>query len=345
MLVTALAEGGKLTTDGIMYLKLVTRSLKQYGIYLNFTDLEHFILNAPPMERVLVQIEINPDKKEKSDTEKMLLILMANLPFCADINTRICNIPPHSLIRFIFSAMSEQPMLMLPAFGHIGLKEHELLHRRGKHMAALYSRHARDNATHVHTFHCGPFPAWLHDVAHTFWANLLQPAERDIIYGKLIPFFSSIKQRYPTDKTIAIIDNICMRLNDFDLSPARDFRIKTARLSVYVSKIIMNSLRSAELCNMHQSHADKILTGLLGLAAKESADNTTNYFWYQLIIRIERNFRAVLDALIHTKYSSSPKTARLFHPPINLPEADTMHIQNKTDEQAAELSRRDSNSP
>lgn len=73
----------------------------------------------------------------------------------------------------------------------------------------------------------GPFLLWLHDIGHVFWASMLSPKERKMIYEYFIPAMKSILIMADENHDVELavkVNMIIEKVNDFDLTDIESFR-------------------------------------------------------------------------------------------------------------------------
>lgn len=130
-------------------------------------------------------------------------------------------------------------MEILPRFGRVGLDEVNKCHNAGLHISALYAPQVKFNFTSVHERPSGAVGAWLHDVGHTFWSNMLSSAERHVILQTYIPaleFLQTKTLKTNNYKASAILSEAIEQAYNFDLTEITTFSNQKVRLHKYLFK-------------------------------------------------------------------------------------------------------------
>lgn len=242
-----MASDGKLTLTGKMYLERLARRLKDNANFiLDINEAAEFILQSPHVEQYLLKIECGIIDKNEDEVEDMLVVLKMNIPLFQENSTGLCSFPPASFMNFVFAKMSANPVKARPVLGRISESQRDNMRYENEQPVAFYLSRVKNNIHKVHRRRCGGFPAMMHDWAHTYWANTISPADREMIMHRMIPALRKTQSEYPGTNIHAAIDRICHGLLDFDLSGSFQFEDVRGRLYFYVLRILDKSLADTQ---------------------------------------------------------------------------------------------------
>ncbi len=249
--VIPLVEAGKLSELGGQYLFGVIHALEKLKIYFNLSELMAYVLALPSIEQWLIKTEFNHHlmpQEIRNDSNRLVWILLENLPLVQKISggsyddlTTQYLVPSSSLINYFFQGMGEQPMQMRPVLGNPGLKTLYQWHQEDFHPVSLYSPEILSNPKDADGYRCGPFGLWLHDLGHTFWANLLSKSQREYIFRTYIPalrHLGKIAKAFNDDSSIEMLKEIEIRAYDFDLTAISDYANQETRFDTYLAHTI-----------------------------------------------------------------------------------------------------------
>ncbi|GAB4393832.1 MAG: hypothetical protein Tsb005_13790 [Gammaproteobacteria bacterium] len=248
-----LNEQRQLTPLGKKYIEQVCRTLTCYKYQFNSFYLEEYLQQQSRLEQHVLRIELNVtllkntqkivDQNEYYKNFRDDLIAYTPL-FIKDEN--YVYFPPMSLVIYFIQHIATQKnsiaMSMQPIFGSINETTLQTLHAKKTHPLLVYLPAIKMPfpATHL----CwSPTLAFWHDVAHTYWANLLTHKEREFIAQKLIPAFQEMKKIFLKRLTLhKIIEDIILALSDFNLTPTVLFRNPNNRFNIYITRCILQNL-------------------------------------------------------------------------------------------------------
>lgn len=258
-----LISDNQLTSFGNKYISLVVKKLP--GL-IDCSDtkchelenkLKRFLLDCCQIDRCVIEIAFK-DKPLDFNERILALDIGSHLPFVMRIDGYgrcIDDLYQYSLARqrysyiclsmanYLFSQLSDRPMKMLPVFGRVSTETLLQLHMESYHPTSLVAPSVKNNIEAVHDHIRLPFLILLHDVGHTFWANLLTFKERSDIFN-LIRDFQGLRKQYENNSKVSLlIDVICDGLNDFNLTPLNIYLNPNSRLGTY----LMNQL-PYEIC-------------------------------------------------------------------------------------------------
>lgn len=240
-----LTKSGKITKPGEDYLANVCQAMQKIDFTIDLEELKTYVVTLSPIEQWLLKTEFN--KKAAHDSDKLINILISNLPFLQTIKNPDTKsaytpyfIPSLSLINFLKEKMDSEPMQTQPILGSIGSKILYEHHKKNSHPTAIYARHVKSNYKKVHTFRCGPLGILLHDLGHAFWACMLSFSERNFIFETYIPALKCLEEeeasKYEDINTVSLLQRAILKAYDFDLTNIGAFAKKAERLAVYLAR-------------------------------------------------------------------------------------------------------------
>lgn len=245
--IKSLVKAGKITELGYCYLLGITRSFEKINTYLDFDDLVRYVLGLPRIEQWLIKTECNHSMRlfeTQHDSDRLILVLVNNISFIQTISNYYDNptlqylVPSSSLINYCLRALNQQPMRMRPVLGSLGLERLYQWHENGFHPVSLYAPQVVSNPKGADGYRCGPFPMWLHDIGHTFWASMLSKQNRDYIFKVYIPALDSlslIAETVHDEESIERLNGIKKCAYDFDLTAITYYASAATRLSTYLA--------------------------------------------------------------------------------------------------------------
>lgn len=245
--IVPLVKSGKITELGYHYLLCVTQNLGKLNIYLNFDQLIDFVLKLPRIEQWLILSEFDQHNKQlqvKYDANRLIWVLINNLPLIArmvgsfDDPTLQYLVPSSSMINYFLQILNQHPMRMRPILGNPGLETLYHWHAQDFHPVSLYATQILSNPKHADGYRCGPFPMWLHDIGHTFWASMLTKQQRDYIYTTYIPAIRWLKAmaiEYDDILSSELLKEVEIRAYDFDLTAILDYADIEKRFDIYLA--------------------------------------------------------------------------------------------------------------
>ncbi|MGC1854012.1 MAG: hypothetical protein WA659_01345 [Candidatus Aquirickettsiella sp.] len=249
--IVPLVEAGKITQQGYEYLLGVTRALKNLNADMNFEHLVNYVLELPRIEQCLIKTEFNHhlvSNETERDANRLVGILINNLPLIQKISvsryedpTTNYLVPSSSLIHYFLQALNKQPMWMRPVLGNPGLVTLYHWHSQDFHPVSLYATQIVSNPKNADGFRCGPFPMWLHDIGHTFWASMLSKAQRDYIFTTYVPALRCLKDMAAAhdDKlSLEFLKETEKKAYDFDLTAIIDYANVETRFAIYLAHTI-----------------------------------------------------------------------------------------------------------
>lgn len=272
-----LVEAGKVTELGCQYLLGVVHALEKFGIKLSIEQLMTYVLALPRIEQWLIKTEFN-HHTQKNNSDHLVWILSNNLAFlqkisggCYEDPSTFYLVPSSSLINYFLHAMNENPMQMRPVLGNVGLKTLYDWHRHNWHPVSLYAPQIQSNPEEADGFRCGPFPMWLHDIGHTFWASLLTESQRAYIFTTYIPALRGLGKiaEACNDKfSLELLKEIERKAYDFDLTAVIDYAKKSTRYATYL----------AHTLGKNPNYPNCLYTGIYEHAPIGRAEGDTLYF-------------------------------------------------------------------
>lgn len=256
--VYSLVKEGKLTEQGKTFLQTIHKQLKESDYKLEYAELETFVLNLPPIEQCVIRIPyLYDDKIDRiyninielmNHSDRLTSFLLENIPFIMEENLiyrdRTYCVPSSSIINYILSKTSTEPVKMLPVFGSVGKPTLCKLHSENIHPVSLYAYHVKSNPNDADSYRCGPFVMWLHDICHTFWGSMLTPEERKAIFKTFIPqmeYFLKQAAEYKDEPLIKKIQQTIDRAYDFDLSRMHNSSGRAKLFHRYLRKTLGSS--------------------------------------------------------------------------------------------------------
>lgn len=261
-----LVRNRQLTPYAIEYLAMVKSRLSDFQLEFDITKAEAFLLNSSPgFDQCMIALpkyymfpngvfldRIDSNSAYSFDIDYLLNVAIDATPIFSSPDRRRLNIPPYGLIMHIFQQMQVEPIGMKVILGRIGEKTLSDLHALDQHPISLYSHNVRDNIDYVHSTQCGPLPAFIHDIGHCFWANLLSLEERMFLQQVILPVLRRAAQHIRVEMNKDILDqknramvtlfNLQSNLNDYNLSDISAFQEKEIRLYSY----IVNTMRTLD---------------------------------------------------------------------------------------------------
>jgi hypothetical protein len=262
--VDQLIEKQKISKVGASYLKKTCSEFLKLGYIINYEELTQLVLSLPAAEQWLLKIKYDPGYfplQKSYECDRATDLLLDTVPFLQSVTGRINQywVPSMTLINFFFKKMSVNPVLLEPIFGSISLNTLHELHQQGKHPGALYSVDVRSNVRNADGYRSGPFIIWLHDVAHTFWLNLLSFDERQKIFKQFIPALQSLvysAQEHHDHDVITMLNTMIIEMGDFNLTPLKLFGNRERRLETY----LMHSFHKVDM-NFPSEYANAVKIG------------------------------------------------------------------------------------
>lgn len=132
-------------------------------------------------------------------------------------------LPSLVAMNFLNAVQDNAPLTFKPCFGSVSAKTLMKCHESDVHPLALYSPWVKSNSVRVHDFKGGPVGAFLHDVAHVFWANLLTKNERDVLMKDVIPamvgWTTHPEVIFPDEVFYKTVNHMIFECQDYNLSP------------------------------------------------------------------------------------------------------------------------------
>ncbi|MDQ8039977.1 MAG: hypothetical protein REH83_06170 [Rickettsiella sp.] len=244
--VESLVAEGEISVLGNEYLTNVCDDLEKIGFNIDIQELESYVLNLPSIEQWLIKTEFSSLLEHPSD--QLIDILINNIPLLQIVDLSYSDypytqyvIPSLSLSEFIFQKMNSAPMQLANVFGSVNPETLRDAHRKNYHIAAIYSPNVRSNLKTVHEWRAGPVAAWLHDLGHTFWANMLTDAERQFIleiYGPALEFLKEKLLEANNQAAADILKKAIHESFDFDLTNVYyDFNKPQERCGKYLDRV------------------------------------------------------------------------------------------------------------
>lgn len=236
-----LTEQNNLSREGKTYFLTVIAHLKTLGYLISLDTVKTFALSLPPVEQWLIKVDF--DTKNHNDVTKALF---ESLPFMAatDATGDFFYIPSLSVVNFLLDKIAPTRIQLHPLFNTLTSDEVIDLHLNYQHPGALYSKWATSSLIYLHSENCGPIFAWLHDIAHTLWSNLLDYSDRETLYKIFIPQLKQWQQDHKYSTLSTRLDQIIRRAYDFDLTPLTNYKDPTMRFAAYITSIFRKSSRS-----------------------------------------------------------------------------------------------------
>ncbi|EDP46765.1 hypothetical protein [Rickettsiella grylli] len=242
-----LTKSGKITALGYRYLVGVMHSFEKINIYLDFESLVRYVLELPRIEQWLIETECDHHMsllKTKHDSDRLMLILIHNISFIQNISnygddpTLQYLVPSSSLINYCLKALNKKPMCMRPILGSLSLERLYQWHENDFHPVSLYAPQVLSNPKNADGYRCGPFPMWLHDIGHIFWASMLSKREREYIFATYIPalrHLHTLAETVHDESSIERLKAIQQCTNDFDLTDILYYADPVKRLKTYLA--------------------------------------------------------------------------------------------------------------
>lgn len=245
--VVPLVKANKITELGYHYLLDVTQALEKLKIYLSFDQLVCFVLKLPRIEQWLIKTEFDQHRTQlevKYDANRLIGVLINNLPLIGSLSGNFDDktlqylVPSSSLINYFLQILNKQPMRMRPVLGNPGLETLYHWHAQDFHPVSLYATQILSNPKNADGYRCGPFPMWLHDVGHTFWASMLSKPQRDSIFTIYIPALRWLKDmatEFDDVSSLKLLKEIEIKAYDFDLTAVLDYADVEKRFDIYLA--------------------------------------------------------------------------------------------------------------
>ena len=246
--IVPLVKAGKITELGYQYLLGMIDELEKLQVTLNFDQLANYILKLPRIEQWLINTEFShhmTSLEARRDANRLVSVLINNLPLvqklastCYEDPTTHYLVPSSSIINYCLSTLTRQPMRMRPVFGNPGLATLYRWHTQDYHPVSLYAPQILSNPKEADGYRCGPFPMWLHDIGHTFWASMLSKDQRNYIFMTYIPALRRLKdvaEAYKDDSSIEFFKEADKKAYDFDLTAILDYADVNTRFDIYLA--------------------------------------------------------------------------------------------------------------
>lgn len=221
----AMNEVGSLTEAGKVYLASVERQFLQYPwISFKADDVMKVWREGSPIDRWLFEIDIH-FTRALFGYSQFLEILSKDVFYWQNNNNGFTRFPSFAVVNAIHADMCEKPISLMPVFGRISKKTLIELHKEDIHPLVLYSPKVKSNTLIVHEFDCGPVPAFLHDIAHAFWANTFSYDNRKLITGEFRELFKSYYlQAEMKESRVKDLDKLLFEMIDYNMSPFQFYR-------------------------------------------------------------------------------------------------------------------------
>jgi hypothetical protein len=242
--VEKLAINNQITFVGQKYLTALITNLAKQQYHLDPHALEIFVKTLQGVEQWLVMIDLFSNTWF-DDYKDLTSILISNTPFVArleHLGREVYCVPSSTMINYILTKITDQPMQMMPIFGAINEDTLAELHAQNFHPMAIYSPFVKSNIVSVHYRSCGPFTIWLHDLGHMYWANMLTRKEREVIVTRFIPEVKTLiaaANLISSDfknPVIVSLNKVIQAAVDYDLTDIHGYIHSDNRLAEYLAK-------------------------------------------------------------------------------------------------------------
>ena len=294
--VTPLVVNGEIAKDVKTYLYYLIGALNKLQININIDELFDFILNLPPCEQQLVKIGYDSSAQDDpwgKGEDKMLAILVANIPYFQDEHSGICVIPSASIINYVHSKMSSTPLQGQPVLGRVKDEDFRDLHHKDQHPVAYYHLDEIFNLCEAHSLSCGPLPALLHDLTHIFLANLLSIEERNLLQNDLLTLLENVKASSTTDVIQHMINAIVLNLNDYNLTNTNFYLQQESRFQKHVKNVLDETMTNIVTRLKHVLDLDftVALANMKKLAEEQLEKNKEHPFWLELHAHLDKKLQ------------------------------------------------------
>lgn len=238
----SLLEKNEFSVLGTQFIKETCDRLKPFSPKFKQEAFEAFIKKLPMSEQQLILLKFA--ESDRNGAKTLMNIVFKNVPFLRSFtenNTIFYYIPSFSIINYILENINIRPVKMKPALGLVNSASVLKLHKDGFHLVTLYAPQVTRNLTKVHEYDCGPIPAILHDIAHTFWGTLLSESQRSIIFNNYIPVLKSILEQVKQagdSENFKRLETAIQYIADFDLSPIKNYENPVNKLEILLLRFL-----------------------------------------------------------------------------------------------------------
>jgi hypothetical protein len=230
IVVTQLTANKQLTNEGRCYLSAVKKNYARFP-WLAFD--EEKILQAAntgvAVDGWLIQINAGLNRA-LAGVNNLMNAIVHDILYLQKIDNTYFIMPSFSVINAFYAVQCDEPMQLQPGFGMASIERLLGWHEGNSHFVALYSHLVRDSLLSVHEFDCGPLMVLVHDFAHSFWANMLTRAQRDLMLKELVHVLLQADAILGIDidaRLKTAINQIVFEWRDFNFSPLYPFEHKS----------------------------------------------------------------------------------------------------------------------
>ncbi len=289
----------QISKAGLEYIDYQIYLYKVLGLQIDKVSLCHFILGMPDhIERMIFKVESYWVNYQKLDIDTSLREFRENVPFFKCRQQDYFVLPSFSLIQYFLRVTGDTPMQLMPFLGILNNETLHQYHLQNITPVSMYVKELVNYMMIVHGHSCGPFPLLVHDIGHAFWGTLLTGAERRIINHELMPFFASLKAKYPTSSAMEMLDKINSDLTDYDLTPITRYKEAGTRFVTYVVAMLNRCINNVNYAVSADYHDVDVLKDLRQLTCVKMTEENAHPFWLSLCVELDKTFKAILTPMV-----------------------------------------------
>jgi len=274
-------SNGKLTPEGEYYLTSLRKGLHnednggEYDLEIKL-DIQHvsdYIRGLPLVEQSLMKLT-------NTRGSELLEIVTRLFPFInpewfKDNSSGTAYIPSLSVINYLYGLQSPRPVKTDFGFGCVSVPTVRARHEERIHPGALHSNLVKSN-TQAHRSK-DAFAMAIHDLLHTFMANLLSLDEYDFLFKSFIPQLTKWKETADQGNDLEFSKDLLLKIErciDLDFTHKRLFA-ERPRLQRFLHR------------HVYDDNENKERFFLLTTAAyfNHAGGEKEKYYWFQFFVR------------------------------------------------------------